>query len=187
MRGIQQRVLRGLAPAQIAGRRAAPSPLVSWEARIRDAFLGMVQGMQRRPEPRHVFDNVASERAWPWRSLCLAMRAAAHAGASRERIVAFADELKQFALALFDGHWHDPDLIAALIAESDAAGAAGPIESRAIAAEAVRGADRAMLEELILSCQIERQRIDDLITAAHARLCGPAMQHPHLHLTPSTP
>ena len=176
---LQQNASRGLALAQTTW-QGRPTELAGgwarYEQRIRDAFLGMVAGLVRRPEPRHLFDNVAGDRAWPWRACCTAMRAAARAGAPKDQVMAFADELHGFALALYPVRF-GPDVVAALLAEADADSAADPIQARAIA-----HADRVTLERVILTAEIHIDRLEQLIVAARARLCGPIAASPSMQL-----
>jgi lipopolysaccharide biosynthesis protein len=165
---VQQRFAPSLLPAQIPARATADR----WDARLRDAFLGMVQGLSRRPDPRHRFDNVAGRRAWPWRAVCEAMQAAAGAGAHRDRVLALAEELHGYALALFPVP-HEPDLVAALLAEAEINGEAGPIECRALA-----HGDRATLERLVLTCETQIERLEQVTFAARRRLTASPMQAP---------
>jgi len=177
MAHFQQNRVAGLAPVQTRGPAAEPVGETMqqwerrWELRLRGAFLGMCHGLVRRPEPRHLFDNVASQRAWPWRSSCIAIRAAVAAGQSRERVAAYTEELVAFALALYPAA-QAYDLRRALVDEAHADGEADPLQSVALYEEGIRGADIGTLEMLILTAQIQRQRLDDIINAARARLAG---------------
>lgn len=127
-------------------------------------FSAMTRGCESTPAPAHLWYNVRYGRSWPWRAVTRAMRSAVQAGASRDSVLAFAEEVRGYALALFPVR-HEPGLVPALLAEAEADGAADPVQ-----AEALVHQDRVTLERVIETAQVQIDRLQVVVRAARLQL-----------------
>lgn len=133
--------------------------------RMRDAMLASVRTLKARPEPRWQWDNLAANRATPWRPLVRMLSAAIAAGAPLDDVLVPVRELEGQLRALFAARSGEPaddrELMLAIVAEARADAAADVAQ-----AEAAVVPSRPALERLIETT--ERQE------SAAQRLCATA-------------
>lgn len=140
--------------------------------RLRDATLRMVRSLKSRPEPRWQWDNVASDRAAPWRPLLRLINDAIDAGAPVEDALAPVFELEAQARARAKGGYviGEPGSMF-LMAFVDEARA--DADADVAQAEAAAAPSRVALERVIDATESQIRKARELARVCRAALSAP--------------